>query len=299
MGEAGNRHLEPGLDHNPPDAMTCSSKPSVGHAPGPWSRFRPLGLALALALMAPTAEALLIAPFGPNGEGGDVNGQLFALGGGGRVHELDAFVALAGQDLNGATSGVAARLSQDAPPADLGYAFDAVLFGTGGVRLRYELSNQGATPLPALTFLSFLDAEIVETDNTFFDEFAAVSGAPAPGQSFEVDEPGFVSGDLFDHLLLAMLDDTNARTAASPDDVAMALGFSLGVLQPGAAAVIDIVISEAGDSLGGVRIDHFDPDDATVITYSGEAARVPEPATSALLGLGLAVALAARRPTRR
>src|SRR5262245_35175251 len=38
---------------------------------------------------------------------------------------------------------------------------------------------------------AFLDHEMSEPVNTFFNELGAASGVPAAGQSWEIDEPGF------------------------------------------------------------------------------------------------------------
>jgi hypothetical protein len=253
-----------------------------------------LEMLLFLLASSSPALALLVTDFGANGEGGDVNGQLFRLGTLGQVHELDAFVRLGAQDLNGTADGVAAQLSLDPLPAALGFEFSAALFGTGGVLLQYDFTNLSPGSLSGLVFLSFLDAEIVETTNTFFNEFGSVAGVASAGHGWEIDEPGFTTGDVFDHLLAGALDGTNALPAGSPDDVAMALSFGIRPLSAGEIARIEILISESGESLGGVALTHHDPANPTTITYSGRTTVVPEPATAALLAFGLC-AIAARR----
>ena len=81
-----------------------------------------LGFALAVLLAVP-ASAITAGPFGPNGEGGLVNGQLFEIGPGGVVFEIDSFLNIAGQDLNGSDVGTSAQLSIDPLPTGLDYAF--------------------------------------------------------------------------------------------------------------------------------------------------------------------------------
>ncbi len=264
-------------------------------------RRRRLLLASVVLLLAGAdpARALLVGGFGPNGESGLDNGFLFNLGSGGQVQDLDAFVAVGGLDLNGPAAGTAAQLSIDPLPAALAFDFSAALYGSGGILLTYELENVSGAAVDDLVFLSFLDAEVVETTNTFFNEHAEVSGSAAPGQGHEVDEPGFVFGDLFANLLSGALDDSNALPSGSPDDVAMALSFAFPTLAPGARARIDVLISEAGESLSGIVLTQLDPDNPTTITYSGRARLIPEPATATLLGLAWAWLMVGRRDRRR
>jgi hypothetical protein len=85
------------------------------------------------------------------------------------------------------------------------------------------------------------------------------------------------------------------------DDVAMALGFFLGPLDPGGSVSIRVLLSEDMDRLGTLALLHKDADSTDkVITMSGrvEATAVPEPGTLGLLGLAAALAVAARRRLR-
>lgn len=257
---------------------------------------RSLLLILLLILVPAPGFALLVTDFGALGEGGEVNGQLFRLGTAGQVHELDGFLHIAGPG-----GDPAAQLSSglQGPLLDWAPTFSADLSGSGSILLTYQFQNLSGLA-GSIRFLSFLDAEIAEPGNTFFNEFAAVSGAASPGQGFEIDEPGFTTGDIFDHLLAGALDGTNARPAGSPDDVSMALSFDLGPIAVGELARIEILISESGESLGGIVLTHFDASNPTAITFSGRAsiAVVPEPTASVLLGLGLASLAAGRRGAR-
>jgi len=248
--------------------------------------------ALLLGLAAGSAVAITPADLGTTGtflrSGGP---SPFTIGAGGAVEELEGFLFLPGEDLNGAGPGVAAQLSSDPLPAGLALAFSSSLSDGGSdLLLRYDFTNTGTATLSGIGFVSFLDAEIDEPTNTFFNEYAEVEGAPAAGQGFEADEPGFVSGDIFANALAGVLDDSNAVPFASPDDVSLALSFLLGALAPGEIARFDVLISEDGDALGGVRLRQLDVDAAstTVITFSGAAAIVPEPGTGLLLAAGLA-----------
>jgi hypothetical protein len=259
---------------------------------------RLLGAALSLTLLgvglAPAATALSAGGFGPNGEGGAANGQVFRIGAGGRVYELDAFVYVG--------AGSASQLSVDPLPSDLSFQFGtSVRDGSTDIVLRYELANMGSVALPSVSVLSFVDADIDEPTNTYFNEFATTHGSLAPGQGFEVDEPGFVFGDIFGNLQAGSLDDTNAVPESAPDDVAMAMSFALGPLGPGETSLVSIMLSQDGDSLGSFAIAHHDadPESRTTITYSGTVGEppppggaIPEPTGAVLFGAGL---LALRR----
>lgn len=165
---------------------------------------------LLLALPAP-AWAISITSFGPQGEGGTVHGQTFTIGTGGVVHEFDAFFFIAGQDLNGTAPGTAARLSVDALPIGLAYIFSASLSpDAADLSLKYSFSNTTGVALDGLRFLVFLDAEIDGSTNTFFNEYGEMIGVAGPGVSWEIDEPGFVFGDIVDHLLAGTLDNANS-----------------------------------------------------------------------------------------
>jgi len=258
---------------------------------------RAAALGLAAGLCPGAAHAIAFSPFGAEGQGGAVNGQTFTIGAGGVLEELDAFVAVAGQDLNGATAGTAAQLTRDALPAGLSVALGtALLDGDTDLALTWTVSNQGAAALGPLTFLAFFDFEIDETVNTFFNEYAVTSNAPAAGIGFEVDEPGYAFGDVFDHLRAGLLDGTNALPQGSPDDVSFAFSFALPQLAAGGSALFRVLLSEDGDAIAPFTIEQLDADPASSGTrILASAAIVPEPGTALLLAAGLAVLSARRR----
>ncbi|MCB2099496.1 MAG: PEP-CTERM sorting domain-containing protein [Rhodobacterales bacterium] len=143
------------------------------------------------------------------------------------------------------------------------------------------------------------DLEIDEAINTYFNENgeAINVGSLLPGQSWEIDEPGFLFGDIATNFDNMALDNSNGVPPGLEDDVSVALAFdfTLGVDQ---VAVIMFSVSESAPN-GGFYIAHNDPDsDATVYYYSTVSIRdiqVPAPGGLALLGLGLIAAGYLRR----
>ena len=178
------------------------------------------------------------------------------------------------------------------------------------------------------TFIAFFDHEVDEVINTHFNEFGAEVGIPVAGQSWEIDEPGYYSGDIYDNVL-----DSTTTTGSNldnlvfggvpgdmPDDVSMAMGwdFSLAVDE---VATISLLLSDS-EPTSGFYLSHTDPvtidQDTGALSpeYSiyfsstikieptggpGPGPVIPEPSTIFLMGLGLAGLLGVqrRRKSRR
>lgn len=218
-------------------------------------------------------------PFGAKGAGGEKNRQEFRIGSGGTVYELDAFLVVAGMDLNGEAPGTAAQLSRHDLPAGLGCEFSAAGSTDGAdVVLTYRLTNSAETAFAGLRLLVLLDAEIDEGVNTFFNEYGTVRVIPrgeatGPGaDQWQMGEPGYRGGDLYRNLFLGSLGNTNGVPETAPDDVALALGFSLGSLKAGESTTVRVMISEAGHVRGTVALEQRDAaaGSTTVITMSGD-----------------------------
>ena len=137
----------------------------------------------------------------------------------------------------------------------------------------------------------FFDYEIDEQENTFFNEYGSVVSTPIPTQSWEIDEPGWNYGDIYDNFVAGALDKTNEVPATAPDDVSMALGWNF-TLAAGESATITFLMS-ATDVLAGFYLAQTDADSVgqPTIYFSStitiEGAHVPEPGTLMLLGTGL------------
>ena len=156
------------------------------------------------------------------------------------------------------------------------------------------LTNNSGAALTNVRFFGFLDAQIDELTNSFFNESGSAAGLVMGGGSsdsladfWEIDEPGFLFGDIFDNLLAGTLDNTNAFDSAPADDVSLALGFDIGTLAESESIIATFEISSTPNS--GLR--QNDPDSGGEFFFGGSAwkkiVEIPAPGTLALLMLGL------------
>lgn len=180
-------------------------------------------------------------------------------------------------------------------------AFD---YATGLGTLSVSLSGIGAHNV-----LLFVDHDIDDVNlpqgNTFFNEFGDTGGVEPTGLTWEIDEPGYVFGDIFDHVLDSLpsgslLDSANNVPDGLADDVSMALAWNFDLLLDEVAKINFIISTVQPDS--GFFLEHVDPDsDASLFFFTSfniVTATVPEPETLVLLSLGL-IGLARLRRRRR
>jgi len=137
------------------------------------------------------------------------------------------------------------------------------------------------------TFIAFFDHEIDEAINTFFNEYGEAINTPAI-QSWEIDEPGYIFGDIYGNVLAGALDNTNSVPNGSEDDVSWAMGWDF-TLASGESALINLTISETAPT-SGFYLAQTDPESNASIYFSSSLKTevIPEPATIMLVGAGLA-----------
>lgn len=176
--------------------------------------------------------------------------------------------------------------------------------------LSLEITGAGAHNV-----IGFFDFEIDQSLNTFYNEFGATTGTPGSGQSWEIDEPGWVFGDIVDNVFNGALDNTNAVPSGYEEDVSYAMGWDFSLLD-GDIATIDYIFTDTMPAVD-FFLTQADPDDPnrdfafyfyselTIQTDGGPQgplpdpgstpAPVPEPGTAMLMFTGLLTAWTQRR----
>ncbi len=145
----------------------------------------------------------------------------------------------------------------------------------------------------------FVDHEIDESVNTFFNEFGLPVSIPEATQTWEIDEPGFVFGNIYDNFANSdettgsLLDNSNAVPQASPDDVSMAHAWDLN-LAAGEKATITFLLSQNAPTSGFYLGHHDDESDESVYFSSSlkiDRPGVPDSGSTAILLMGSLAAL--------
>lgn len=174
----------------------------------------------------------------------------------------------------------------DTDPVDLPDHFDTSGFDwdTGLGNLNFSFEGEGT-----YSFIAFFDHEIVEANNNYFNEYGEAHGTPQAGQSWEIDEPGLVFGDIYDNVMDGELDNTNAAPSGLEEDLSLAIGWDFSLLE-GESAMLAIILSDSAVT-SSFYLSHNDPSESFFLGSSLEvnssAAPVPEPGTIMLLAVGL------------
>lgn len=168
----------------------------------------------------------------------------------------------------------------------------------------WVIANNSGAAWANLSIFLFLDAEWDLETNLVSNEYGeflglglpvgAPIGAVAP-DGWEIDEPGYVFGDIYDNVsTFATVDGFNAVPSSAPDDVSIAYRWTLPALAAGESLRLT-VLHESAATTG---IGHFDPDSNGAVYVNGYVQlvaappignEVPEPGTTVALGTGLAV----------
>ena len=163
-------------------------------------------------------------------------------------------------------------LGPDTITAGLDVTFTNNLNAENVGTLVWSVTNNTGGNLTNVSLFGFLDVEIQEQINSFVSEYGTtvdlnLGTGPGDGMpdSFEIDEPEFVFGNIISNLLAGALDDMNALQPASSNDVSMALGFAIGDLAVGETLTATFDISLTNNS----GLGHVDPSPFLQFWYNG------------------------------
>ncbi|MGA1840045.1 MAG: hypothetical protein ACMUIU_05405 [bacterium] len=146
-------------------------------------------------------------------------------------------------------------------------AFDWMA-GLGTITINYKPGEAGDYYI-----ISFFDHEIDKLINTYFNEYGKTTGTPDARESWEIDEPGFTFGDIYDNLLGGTLDNTNNIPLGSEDDVSMAIGWEFSLAKNEMVA-LSLTLEETPPS-SGFYLSHTDPNSDYSLYFSSSLDIIP------------------------
>lgn len=216
-----------------------------------------------------------------------------------QIYESGAF--LSSSDLGADSLTYLDGGTNDFAGSGVGLTYKNELDSNGYGKLIWHFTNNTSATLSDVSLFGFVDAEIVEKDKSFvneYGEYVAITGSGSGDvnpDSWEIDEPGYVFGDIYDNLLLGSLDNTNAIPHGLEDDVSLALGFELGDILNGQAWTMTLTISDI--DIGGLYHGNVGGSEGAYVNGSvvlDNAATVIEPPSMLLMVLGMFVIVLVR-----
>lgn len=141
----------------------------------------------------------------------------------------------------------------------------------------------------------FFDHDI---DDEINNETGEAIGTPISGQSWEIDEPGYFFGDIYDNLMAGTLDNQIFDGKTIADDVSMAMGWDFTITNNLESATVDFILSDTAPTSVFYLVQNDLDSHYSIYLYS-ELTVVPAPGTLLLMGCGLAgLSLLGRRQNR-